>query len=140
MPKKRIPNSIKFLFLIAIAALASFLILQPSSKTENKEAAIEQETEETIMADVEKTGNIFKYNTILFSLPSPYQISLLLEKSGISYNKDLLNSTKKSGDYVDNFSKAINFGVYGSDLGYINIYRQTQDAASYFAVLKIDSI
>ena len=137
MPKKRIPNSIKFLFLIAIAALASFLILQSSSKKENKEAAIEQETEETIMADVEKTGNIFKYNNILFSLPSPYQISLLLEKSGISYNKDLLNSTKKSGDYVDNFSKAINFGVYGSDLGYINIYRQTQDAASYFAVLKI---
>lgn len=137
MPKKRIPNSIKFLFLIAIAALATFLILQPSSETENKEAAIEQETEEAIMADVEKTGNIFKYNNILFSLPSPYQISLLLEKSGISYNKDLLNSTKKSGDYVDNFSKAINFGVYGSDLGYINIYRQTQDAASYFAVLKI---
>ncbi|MCT4602312.1 MAG: hypothetical protein N4A59_05275 [Marinifilum sp.] len=136
MPKKKIPNSIKFLFLIVIAAIATFLILQ-SSESENKEAVIEQETEAAIMADVEKTGNIFKYNNILFSLPSPYQISLLLEKSEISYNKDLLNSTKKSGDYVDNFSKAINFGVYGSDLGYINIYKQTQDAASYFAVLKI---
>ncbi|RKE02507.1 hypothetical protein [Marinifilum flexuosum] len=136
MPKKRIPNSVKFLFLIAIAAIATFLILQPS-ETINKEVAIEQDTEAEIMADAEKTGNIFKYNNILFSLPSPYQISLLLEKSGISYNKDLLNSTKKSGDYVDNFSKAINFGVYGSDLGYINIYKQTQDAASYFAVLKI---
>lgn len=136
MPKKRIPNSIKLLLLIVVAAIATFFILQPSD-TVNKEAAIEQETEAAIMADAEKTGNIFKYNNILFSLPSPYQISLLLEKSGISYNKDLLNSTKKSGDYVDNFSKAINFGVYGSDLGYINIYRQTQDAASYFAVLKI---
>ncbi|NOU60298.1 hypothetical protein [Marinifilum caeruleilacunae] len=136
MPKKRIPNSIKLLLLVVIAAIATFLILQPSD-TVKQETLIEQETEAEIMADAEKTGNIFKYNNILFSLPSPYQISLLLEKSGISYNKDLLNSTKKSGDYIDNFSKAINFGVYGSDLGYINIYKQTQDAASYFAVLKI---
>jgi hypothetical protein len=137
MPKKRIPNIIKFLFFIAIAAIATFLVLNSSPKSENSETAIEKETEAAIMADVEKTGNIFKYNNILFSLPSPYQISLLLEKSGISYNRDLLNSTKKASDYVDNFSKSINFGVYGSDLGYINIYKQTQDAASYFAVLKI---
>ena len=136
MPKKRIPNSIKFLFLISIAAITTFLILQPTDG-QVEEAAIEQATEASIMHDAEQTGNIFKYNNILFSLPSPYQISLLLEKSGISYNKDLLNNTRKASDYVDNFSKAINFGVYGSDLGYINIYRQTQDAASYFAVLKI---
>ena len=136
MPKKRIPNSIKFLILISVAAIITFLILQPS-ENQKQEASIEKTTEKEIMKDVEKTGNIFKYNNILFSLPSPYQISLLLEKSGISYNKDLLNPTKKAGDYVDNFSKAVNFGVYGSDLGYINIYKQTQDAASYFAVLKI---
>lgn len=136
MPKKRIPNSIKFLLLISIAAIITFIILKPN-ESKLEEAVVEQATEASIMQDAEKTGNIFKYNNILFSLPSPYQISLLLEKSGIAYNKDLLNSTGKASDYVDNFSKAVNFGVYGSDLGYINIYRQTQDAASYFAVLKI---
>lgn len=136
MSKKRIPNSIKVLILISIAAIITFFILQPS-EFDTKETETEMATEAEIMKNVEKTGNIFKYNNILFSLPSPYHISLLLEKSEISYNKDLLNSTKKSADYIDNFSKAVNFGVYGSDLGYINIYKQTQDAASYFAVLKI---
>lgn len=136
MPKKKIPNSIKFLFLILVATIVTFFILQ-SSKIKTEKVPEEQPTEASIMEDVEKEGNIFKYSNILFSLPSPYQISLLIEKSGISYNKNLLNPTNKASDYVDNFSKSINFGVYGSDLGYINIYRQTQDAASYFAVLKI---
>jgi len=138
MPKKRIPNSIKFIFLVVLAAIISFLIFQPSEK-QPEEVNIEDVTEASLMKDAKPTGNIFKYNNIVFSLPSPYQISLLIEKSGISYNRDLLNKTSKASDYVDNFSRAINFGVYGSDLGYINIYGQTQDAASYFAVLKIIS-
>ena len=65
----------------------------------------------------------------MFSLPSPYQISLILHESGISYNKELLNPSRRASDYVTNFSRAINFGVFGVDLGYINIYQQTQDAA-----------
>ncbi|RUT79617.1 hypothetical protein [Ancylomarina longa] len=138
MPKKRIPNSIKFIFLVALAAIVSFLIFQPSEKP-TEEAKIEKVTEAALMKEIKPNGNIFKYNNILFSIPSPYQISLLIEKSGISYNRDLLNKTSKASDYVDNFSQAINFGIYGSDLGYINIYGQTQDAASYFAVLKIIS-
>lgn len=137
MPKKKISNSIKFLLLISVAAIVTFLILRQQDKTELDQTG--ETTEASIMEDVEGTGNIFKYNNILFSLPSPYQISLLLEQSGIPYNKDILHTTRKASDYVDNFSKAVNFGIYGADLGYINIYRQTQDAASYFAVLKIIS-
>ncbi len=137
MPKKKISNSIKFLLLISVAAIITFLILSQEEKTELNQTG--EATEASIMEDVEGSGNIFKYNNILFSLPSPYQISLLLEQSGIPYNKDILHTTRKASDYVDNFSKAVNFGIYGADLGYINIYRQTQDAASYFAVLKIIS-
>ncbi|WP_461637245.1 hypothetical protein [Labilibaculum euxinus] len=138
MPKNKIPNSIKFLILISIAAIVTFFILR-KNKTKNDVATDEIAAEAAIMEDIDQSANIFKYNNILFSLPSPYQISLLLEQSGIPYNKDLLHTTSKASDYVENFSKAVNFGIYGSDLGYINIYHQTQDAASYFAVLKIIS-
>lgn len=137
MPKKKIPNSIKILLLISVAAIVTFFILRQEDKTELNQTG--EATEASIMEDVEGAANIFKYNNILFSLPSPYQISLLLEQSGIPYNKDILHTTRKASDYVDNFSKAVNFGIYGADLGYINIYGQTQDAASYFAVLKIIS-
>ncbi|WP_372753149.1 hypothetical protein [Labilibaculum sp.] len=138
MSKKKIPNSIKYLILISAAAILTFFIIHYNSN-KNDISKENKATEASIMEDVDQSANIFKYNNILFSLPSPYQISLLLEQSKIPYNKEILHSTSRASDYVENFSKAVNFGIYGSDLGYINIYHQTQDAASYFAVLKIIS-
>jgi hypothetical protein len=138
MSKKRISNSIKFLLLITLGAIILFIVFQPKENTEQT-SEVDSVSEKEIMQDANKSENIFKYNNILFSLPSPYQVAVFLQESGIPYHKHLLNSTRKASNYVDNFSKAINFGVYGADLGYINIYQQTQDAASYFAVLKIIS-
>lgn len=127
------------IFLIIIVAVSLFYFRKPSSKTNDEVKLIEDLVASSVKAEKE-SGNIFHFNNILFSLPSPYQISLILHESGISYNKELLNPSLKASDYVTNFSRAINFGVYGVDLGYINIYQQTQDAASYFAVLKILSL
>ncbi|WP_372642010.1 hypothetical protein [Ancylomarina sp.] len=135
--KNRIRLVIIFLIVIVVASL--FYFRKPSEKTTDEVQLIEDLVASSILAEKE-SGNVFHFNNILFSLPSPYQISLILHESGISYNKELLNPFRKASDYVTNFSRAINFGVYGVDLGYINIYQQTQDAASYFAVLKILSL
>lgn len=135
--KNRIRLVIIFLIVIVVASL--FYFRKPSEKTTDEVKLIEDLVASSVLAEQE-SGNIFHFNNILFSLPSPYQISLILHESGISYNKELLNPSRKASDYVTNFSRAINFGVYGVDLGYINIYQQTQDAANYFAVLKILSL
>ncbi|MCZ4696078.1 hypothetical protein DWB61_15755 [Ancylomarina euxinus] len=135
--KNRIRLVIIFLIVIVVASL--FYFRKPSEKTTDEVKLIEDLVASSIQAEQE-SGNVFHFNNILFSLPSPYQISLILHESGISYNKELLNPSRKASDYVTNFNRAINFGVYGVDLGYINIYQQTQDAASYFAVLKILSL
>ena len=141
MPEKNSKNRIRLVivFLIIIVVISLFYFRKPSDKTNNEVKLIEDLMASSVKAE-QKSGNIFHFNNILFSLPSPYQISLILHESGISYNKELLNPSRKASDYVTNFSRAINFGVYGVDLGYINIYQQTQDAASYFAVLKILSL
>ncbi len=141
MQEKTSNNRIRLviIFLIIIAVTSLFYFRKPSEKTTDEVKLIEDLVASSVQAEQE-SGNIFHFNNILFSLPSPYQISLILHESGISYNKDLLNPSRKASDYITNFSRAINFGVYGVDLGYINIYQQTQDAASYFAVLKILSL
>lgn len=141
MPEKNSKNRIRLviIFLIIIVVTSLFYFRKPSEKTNDEVKLIEDLVASSVKAEQE-SGNIFHFNNILFSLPSPYQISLILHESGISYNKELLNPSRKASDYVTNFSRAINFGVYGVDLGYINIYQQTQDAASYFAVLKILSL
>lgn len=72
----------------------------------------------------------------LFSVPSPIQTALLIQKSGVAYDKSLLNAGNKNGQYVSDFTKALNLGIYGADLGYVSMYNQTQDALSYLGAVK----
>ena len=72
----------------------------------------------------------------LFSVPSPMQTALLIQKSGIAYDKSILNAGNKNGQYTSDFTKALNLGIYGADLGYVSMYNQTQDALGYLGAVK----
>jgi hypothetical protein len=73
---------------------------------------------------------------ILQRIPSPLEISVLLKESGKKYNVSYLNSPDNTSKYNSNFKKALNLGVYGTDLGYTNIYEQNQDGVKYMASIK----
>lgn len=79
---------------------------------------------------------IINVNGEIFSIPSPIQTAFLIKNSGASYSKDILNAANKSAQYSTNFSKALNLGIYGADLGYVTIYDQTQDAIGYLNAAK----
>ncbi len=84
-----------------------------------------------------KNPKIIKINNRLFSVPSPYQVAVLVKKNNVPYDKNLLNPVQNQANYATNFKQALNLGVYGADLSYLNIYEQLPDAASYFAVVKV---
>lgn len=73
---------------------------------------------------------------VLQSIPSPLEISVLLKESGKKYNPAFLNSADNLSKYNSNYKKALNLGVYGTDLGYTNIYEQNQDGVKYMATIK----
>jgi hypothetical protein len=75
-------------------------------------------------------------SSILQQIPSPLEISVLLKQSGTKYNLSLLNSPDNETKYNSNFKKALNLGVYGTDLGYTNIYEQNNDGIKYLAKIK----
>ncbi|MCW3086072.1 MAG: hypothetical protein JWP12_3438 [Bacteroidetes bacterium] len=84
------------------------------------------------IAPVDSTQTtILNVNGEIFSIPSPIQTAFLIKNSGAPYSKDILNAASKSSQYSTNFSKALNLGIYGADLGYVTIYDQTQDAIGY---------
>ncbi|MBN8702691.1 MAG: hypothetical protein J0M08_06475 [Bacteroidetes bacterium] len=89
----------------------------------------------TTKVDSNASG-IIKVNGQIFSIPSPIQTALLIKKVGSNYDKSILNQTSKSTSYSTNFSKALNLGVYGADLGYISIYEQSQDAIGYLNTVR----
>ncbi|MDI1354924.1 MAG: hypothetical protein PSX36_08400 [bacterium] len=72
----------------------------------------------------------------LFSVPSPIQTAMLIQKSGIAYDHSILSSTNKVNTFSTDYSRALNLGVYGADLGYVSLYSQTQDALGYLAAIK----
>jgi hypothetical protein len=73
---------------------------------------------------------------ILQRIPSPLEISVLIKESGKKYNSAYLNSPDNISKYNSNYKKALNLGVYGTDLGYTNIYEQNQDGVKYMASIK----
>ncbi len=75
-------------------------------------------------------------NAILEQIPSPLEISVLLKESGSKYNPSMLNSSTNLPKYNSNFKKALNLGIYGTDLGYTNIYGQNQDGIKYISSIK----
>ncbi len=75
-------------------------------------------------------------SSILNEIPSPLEISVLLKESGTKYNFALLNSPDNASKYNSNYKKALNLGIYGTDLGYTNIYQQNQDGIKYLQQIK----
>lgn len=72
---------------------------------------------------------------ILHSLPSPLEMSILIKSTGALYSRRILNLTDNSQKYVTEFQKALNLGIYGADLAYVNLYDKKQDAITLLPIV-----
>jgi len=114
--------------------LTPFLLLLAScgnddGKTTNPED-IQEDTTKVVSSGVLNIGGE------LFSIPSPLQTAMLIQKTGSMYDKGILNTKENMNQYATDFSKALNLGIYGADLGYVSMYNKTQDAISYLSAVK----
>lgn len=73
---------------------------------------------------------------IIQRIPSPVEIVALIKASGAEYSEAMLNPTVNAEKYTTNYQQAFNLGVYGADLGYINIYEKTISSLSYLNAVK----
>src|SRR4051812_36821984 len=85
-----------------------------NSKTNNPEE-IQDDTTKVI------SGAVLNIGGELFSIPSPLQTAMLIQKTGAIYDKSILNTKENMHQYANDFSKALNLGIYGADLGYVNM-------------------
>ncbi len=113
---------------LPVLVLGAFLISCGNSNDSDADDLIEgQDTIKTAVLNV--AGE-------LFSVPSPIQTALLIQKSGLAYNKSMLNAHNKVNTFTTEFQRTLNLGVYGADLAYVSLYNQTQDALGYLASIK----
>jgi hypothetical protein len=70
---------------------------------------------------------------MISSIPNPVEMSSLLQKSGVVYSQELLNPATNITNYNTNLKRALNLGVYGTDLVYMNIYDRTISTIRYLS-------
>lgn len=126
--------------LFSIALIGMFTLTNCSSD-EDVSDSIESSLEDAIVEDntVEDSNdaeNQDMLNELVQSMPSPLQISSAIKSSGASYNSEMLNPIGNVETYTDESKKALNIGVYGTDLGYINIYEKQLHVVGYMSALK----
>lgn len=100
-----------------------------NSQEEKQEVKI-VETQDTIKAGVLNVGGQ------LFSIPSPVQTAMWIQKQGVPFNKRFLFDPKKVNTFNTDVERALILGVYGADLGYVSMYNQTQEALTYLGSIK----
>ncbi len=119
-------RKLKFAFLLIII---TFFSCNQSNIKHNEDELLEVELDTA-------TSIILKFSNTLFSLPSPHEATLFVKNNGVKFNKDLLNDIEKVSNYTTSFKKALNLGIYGTNLGYLNVYEQIPESIKYFNVIK----
>jgi hypothetical protein len=115
-----------FLFVIAL------FILNGCGNKRNKE----QSTESKDIEQPDTLSMLVKFENSLFPLPSPYQAATLIKKKNIPFDESIASPIENYKNFSTAFKKALNLGVYGTDLSYLNIYDRTPESISYLSVIK----
>lgn len=122
--KRLLSNTLSLLLIAAISVLASC----KGGNTSNQDTA---------NADtVSKTELSQDVKDVVYPLPTPFEVTKMLNEIGAKYSSAILNPANKVEKYFTESSKAINLGVYGADLAYAATYDQKQDIKLYSGSLK----
>jgi hypothetical protein len=116
-------NAVKSLAFIGIVFFSAC-----GSETENNNNAGQVNTDTGTVQTAAPAGEGF------YDIPQPIQQVQLLQKAGAIYDKDILNPLDNFSKYNMTNSKALNLGVYGSDMSYAAVFNQSQDVILYLTI------
>lgn len=75
-------------------------------------------------------------NDIIDNISSPVEMAALIKSTGVPFNQKFLATTKNVDNLSTDFKQALNLGVYGCDLGYLNMYEKTGSIISNMQAIK----
>jgi hypothetical protein len=127
MKKALFFNVAKKVFFSATLAVIAIGCNEPEPK---KEIIL---TEADIELDAAKKAAAEK---VFVGLPSPLETAVVLKSAGAKYDISVLNPVTNKDKYVSLTSRALNLGVYGSDLSFTAIFDKSQEAMLYLTCTK----
>jgi hypothetical protein len=73
---------------------------------------------------------------IVQNIASPVEIAALLQSMEVPFSAEYLAPTQGADRLTTNFQKAIMLGIYGADLGYLNMYEKTGNSVDVLSTIK----
>ncbi len=96
--------------------------------------------------DVDIPDSIFEKKPLLVSneqmeniiqnISSPVEMAALLKNTGVPFQRKILASTNRIDKLNTNFKRALNLGIMGADLGYLNMYEKTGSVMENLSSIK----
>lgn len=126
-----------FFFIVSFILSALLTACNSNDSASDSDEEPFAETYQSTEDDNSSSGSsVIKIEGKLFSIPSPFQVAMMMKDNEIPYNSALLNPAEKSYQYSTSFEKALNLGIYGANLGYLNIYEQYPEVANYLSAIE----
>lgn len=123
--------------LVFIAFIVSAFCLVGCQGDGNKKASDKIEIPEEIFGEDEPLLiSQEAMNDIIDNISSPVEMASLIESTGVPFSQKLLASTDRVDELNTNFKQALNLGIYGCDLGYLNMYEKTGSVMTNMTAIK----
>jgi hypothetical protein len=117
----------KSLAIVIATGIIIFVSCQGGTKSGSQQAAADSVNMKEISQNVKD---------VVYPLPTPFEMTKMLNNIGVSYSSAILNPVDKAEKYFTEKSKAVNLGIYGADVAYAATYDQKQDVKLYLKALK----
>jgi len=75
-------------------------------------------------------------SNIVKNIASPVEMAALIKSMEIPFTNKHMATTDNTEQIISNYSQAFNLGVYGADLGYINMYQKKSMVLEYVRSIK----
>lgn len=122
-------NKIQGFFLVIII----FCSCQGSGENSAK---YENTAQDTIISAMEIEVTEEALVDIVANIASPVEMAALMNRLGVPFSKEYLASTRSVNALNTNFQMAYKLGIFGADLGYLNMYEKASSAVEYISTIK----
>ena len=110
-----------------------FCSCQTSGENSNQNKNVKQDS---IISAMEIKVSEEALVDIVDNIASPVEMAALLNRLDVPFSKAYLASTSSVNALNTNFQMAYKLGIFGADLGYLNMYEKTSTAIEYISAIK----
>lgn len=132
----KLVNQVDIMYKRLIYIIVLILVFASCNKEKKDEFSKEFNIPDSVMYDGDLTISDAAMNDIVQNVSSPVEMAALIKSLGVPFSKDYLATTSYVDKYNTSFKKALGLGVFGADLGYLNMYNKTSSVIDYISAIK----